>query len=112
MQVYRHVSGIDGLECTRDGLFRYKGKPKKVIYSYIINSRKATAKITIRYEGKNHYWQAAKLVAKTWKVGYNDDDYITYKIVVKNDSDKDYKFDSSNFNVSSDYIDYIVQTSI
>ena len=79
MQVYRQIPGVDGLECTRDGLFRYKGRPKKVIYSYIINGRKATAKITIRYEGKNHYWQAAKLFAKTWKVGYNDDDYITYK---------------------------------
>jgi len=77
--ILKPVPGIDGLECTRDGLFRYKGRPKKVIYSYIINGRKATAKITIRYEGKNHYWQAAKLVAKTWKVGYNDDDYITYR---------------------------------
>ena len=39
------------------------------------------------------------------------DDFITYKIVVKNDSDTDYKLDSSSFNVSSDYVDYIVESS-
>lgn len=55
--IFKPVQGVDGLECTRDGLFRYKGRPKKVIYSYIINGRKATAKILIRHEGKNHYMQ-------------------------------------------------------
>ena len=63
--ILKPVPGVDGLECTRDGLFMYRGRPKKVIYSHIINGRKATAKITIQYDGKSHYWQAAKLVAKT-----------------------------------------------
>ena len=79
MQVYRQVKSVPGLEVTADAEFRYNGKPKKVIYCHTVNGRKATARITIRYEGKNHYWQAAKLVAEAWKVGYNDDDYITYK---------------------------------
>lgn len=38
------------------------------------------------------------------------DDFISYKIVVKNDSNTDYKLDSNSFNVSSDYVDYIVET--
>ena len=79
MQVYRQVKSVPWLEVTADAEFRYKGKPKKVIYCHTVNGRKATARITIRYEGKNHYWQAAKLVAEAWKYGYESSDYITYK---------------------------------
>ena len=79
MNEYKQVQGINGLECTYNGLFKYNGKPKKVIYCHTVNGRKATARITIMINKKNHYWQAAKLIAKTWLIGYNDSDYITYK---------------------------------
>ena len=77
---YKQVVGaVEGLECTYDGKFRYNGKEKSVLFCHTVTGRKATARIMIMINKKNHYWQAAKLVAKTWKVGYNDDDYITYK---------------------------------
>lgn len=79
MNEYREVKSVTGLECTCEGEFRYKGKPKKVIYCKTVNKRKATARIMIMIQGKHHYWQAAKLVAETWKRGYEQDDYITYK---------------------------------
>lgn len=79
MNEYREVKSVTGLECTCEGKFRYKGKPKKVIYCKTVNKRKATARIMIMIQGKHHYWQAAKLVAETWKRGYEQDDYITYK---------------------------------
>lgn len=79
MNEYREVKSVNGLECTCEGKFRYKGKPKKVIYCKTVNKRKATARIMIMIQGKHHYWQAAKLVAETWKRGYEQDDYITYK---------------------------------
>ena len=40
------------------------------------------------------------------KVGDN----IEYKIVVKNDSNEDYEFDKNSFNISSDYIDYTIES--
>ena len=80
-EIYKKVLdiGFDGLEVSRNGLFKYNGKPKKVIYCKTVNGHKATARIMIMQGGKNHYWQAAKLVAKTWLRGYEDSDYITYK---------------------------------
>lgn len=79
MNEYKEVKSVIGLECTCDGKFKYKGKPKKVIYCTTVNGRKATARIMMMIQGKNHYWQAAKLVAATWKIGYDENDYITYK---------------------------------
>lgn len=76
---YKSVPCVDGLKCTYDGEFMYNGKGKKVIYPHTVVGRKATARITIMIGGKTHYFQAAKLVARTWLVGYSDDDYITYK---------------------------------
>lgn len=76
--MYKKVPNIEGLECTEEGLFRYNGKPKKVIFPYLVNKRKATARLMIMIRGKNHYWQAAKLVAQTWK-RCKETDYITYK---------------------------------
>jgi surface protein len=35
-------------------------------------------------------------------------DNIVYKIIVTNDSDDDYELDKNSFNLSSDYIDYII----
>ena len=37
-------------------------------------------------------------------------DNIEYKIVVKNDSNEDYKLDKNSFNISSDYIDYTLES--
>ena len=79
MNEYREVKSVIGLECTREGKFRYKGKPKKVVYCKTVNKRKATARIMIMIQGKHYYWQAAKLVAEAWKRGYEQDDYIIYK---------------------------------
>ena len=61
---YRQVKSVPGLEVTADAEFRYKGKPKKVIYCTTVNGRKATARMMIMIQGKSHYWQAAKLVAE------------------------------------------------
>lgn len=76
---YKNVSNIKNLECSREGVFKYKGHPKKVIFPYTVAGRKATARVMIMIEGKSHYWQAAKLVAKTWIIGYDESDFITYK---------------------------------
>lgn len=76
---YRKVKSVPGLEVTAEAEFRYKGKPKKVIYCKMVNGRKATARIMLMIRGKSHYWQAARLVAEAWKRGYEEGDYITYK---------------------------------
>ena len=79
MDVYREVKSVPGLEVTAEGVFRYKGRPKKVIYCHIVTGRKATARVMIMIKGKMHYWQAAKLVAEAWKRGYEPTDYLTYR---------------------------------
>ena len=76
---YRQVKSVPGLEVTADAEFRYKGKPQKAIYCTTVTGRRATVRIMIMWGGKNHYWQAAKLVAEAWKYGYEDGDRITYK---------------------------------
>ena len=76
---YRQVKSVPGLEVNADAEFRYKGKPKKAIYCTTVTGRRATVRIMIMWGGKNHYWQAAKLVAEAWKFGYEDGDRITYK---------------------------------
>lgn len=73
--IYRDVPGIDKLQCTEDGLFRYRYKDKKVIYARTVTGKKATARLMI---GKQYY-QASKLVAKTFKTGYSDNCHIIYK---------------------------------
>ena len=40
----------------------------------------------------------------------NVGDNIEYKIVVKNDSNEDYELDKNSFNISSDYIKYILES--
>lgn len=76
---FRKVKRIEGLECTAQGIFKYNGKPKKVIFPKTVTGRKATARLMIMIKGKNHYWQASKLIASTWKRDYEEGDYITYK---------------------------------
>lgn len=76
---YRDVKSVEGLKCTSDGRFEYRGREKKVIYPYTVRGAKATARVQIMIKCVNHYYQAAKLVAETWKAGYEQGDYITYK---------------------------------
>lgn len=79
-QTYRPVPSVPGLECTRDGVFRYKGRPKALYYGRTVAGRKATVRVTIMINAKTRYWQAAKLVAQAWKHGYDiESDYLTYK---------------------------------
>ena len=75
---YKAVKSVPGLECTTDARFRYNGKPKKPIYATTVTGRRATVRLTIQIKGKTFYWQAAKLVAETWKAGYTKDSYIIY----------------------------------
>ena len=79
MSNYKQVKSVQGLEVTADAEFLYKGKPKKAIYATTVTGRRATVRITIMMNGRHHYWQAAKLVAETWKAGYKEGDYITYR---------------------------------
>ena len=79
MDVYREVKSVPGLEVTAEGVFRFRGKLKNVIYSYTVTGRKATARVTIMIRRKMYYWQAAKLVAEAWKRGYEPTDYLTYR---------------------------------
>ena len=37
-------------------------------------------------------------------------DYIRYKFIVKNEGNEDFELDKNSFNISSDYIDYIIET--
>lgn len=76
---YRPVSSVPGLECTRDGKFRYKGKPKAVNYQLTVTGKRATAKLQFYCKGKRSYYQAAKLVALTWLFRFTEDDFIIYK---------------------------------
>ncbi len=79
--VYRDVRAVDGLRCTVDGRFTYKGKRKKVIYAKKnFGNEKATARITYKTGNKTGYIQAAKAVAMAWKTGYDESRHcIAYK---------------------------------
>lgn len=79
-KIYRDVKIVDGLKVSIDGEFIYNGKTKKVYKNQKPhNNHKTTAVIHIRKDGKVLYFQAAKLVASAWKVGYNaNEDYIIY----------------------------------
>lgn len=79
--VYRDVRAVDGLRCTVDGRFTYKGKRKKVIYAKRnFGNEKATARIFYKEGNKVGYIQASKAVAMAWKPGYDETKhYITYK---------------------------------
>lgn len=78
--IYRDVKGVDGLKCTYDGRFTYKGIRKKVIYAKKnFGNEKATARLTYPLpNGKTGYIQAAKAVALAWKAFNPDTQYIIY----------------------------------
>lgn len=74
------------LECTREGLFRYKGY---AINSYVRTSKVANGKVArhrflmINVEGKHRgkcvRLTASKMVASAWKMYNPDTDFIVYK---------------------------------
>lgn len=68
-----------GIMVSPDGRFFRDGKEKKVVYATNILGKKATAKLTIMIDGKVHYWQASKLVAKAYLADYEDGCNIIYK---------------------------------
>jgi len=75
---YKPVPGIEWLECTRDGEFRYKGHPKSLRRGYGKQGQPLSVQLVLMKDGKQHSYQAARLVAQTWLMGYTDGDYITY----------------------------------
>ena len=42
---------------------------------------------------------------------YETGDSLSYRIVIKNDSNEDYTFDKNSINISSDYIDYVIESN-
>ena len=74
------------LECTREGLFRYKGY---AINSYIRTSKVGNGKIARhrflminiegKHRGKHVRLTASKMVASAWKMYNPDTDFIIYK---------------------------------
>ena len=62
-----------------DGRFFRKGHEKKVVRATNILGKKATARLVIMIDGKKHYWQAAKLVAKAYLADYEEGCCIIYR---------------------------------
>lgn len=75
---YKPVPGIEWLECTSDGDFRYKGKPKSLRSGYGKQGQPLSVQLTLLKNHRQHHYQAARLVAATWLRGYTDAHYITY----------------------------------
>ena len=74
-----------GLECTREGIFRYKGYP---INSYVRAQKRKNVECRHRFlminvdgrqGGKNVRITASKMVASAWKFYNADTDFIVYK---------------------------------
>lgn len=72
---FRKVPGFEKLECTEEGIFRMNGRLKKVIYPKTVAGKKATARMIV----KGEYYQASKLIAKTWKAGFKEGSHIVYR---------------------------------
>lgn len=79
MDIYRDITGVPELSCSREGKFMYKGKPKAVTFPFVASGRKATARVQITSGGHHHYYQASRLVASAWKPKYSVSDYIVYR---------------------------------
>lgn len=74
---YRLCKEYHDLYVSSEGLFIYRGKPKKVIKSVCLG-KKQTARITIREKSKNIYFSAASLVASAFLPTYKKGSYIEY----------------------------------
>ena len=78
---YRPVPSVHGLEVSRDGVFRYRGRKKAVIN--VGKRRKdgtlAPLRVNIVIDRERHSWQAARLVAEAWLWRYQPTDLIAYK---------------------------------
>ena len=101
-EVYKQVPGaIKGLECSFNGNFKLRGRVKNV--RYYRTSTASSAYITYKHEGKDLYFSAAKLVARTW-LGYKDG-CLTYR----DGNCRNIKAD--NLIVGDKYQDYIDKTT-
>lgn len=78
-EVFRPVPGIEGLECSREGRFRYKGRPKAVRCDSQVNGKPASVRVVLTIGGRQKSYQASRLMAQTWLSGYTDESYITYR---------------------------------
>lgn len=76
---FRPVPGIDSLECSREGRFRYKGRSKALRTGSQVNGKPASVRVVLTIDGRQQSYQASRLVAQTWLSGYTDDCYITYR---------------------------------
>lgn len=107
---YRDVPNYAGLQCSKDGKFKFNGKVKKVIFaSKNYGNGKATARIILhKYQGKQTvYLQAAKAVAMTWKRNYEESDYIIFR-----DGDiHNISADNLELCERSDYYEYLRRNS-
>lgn len=75
---YKPVEGIEWLECSEQGDFRYKGKAKSVRRGFGKQGQPLSVQLVLMKDGRQHHYQAARLVAQTWLMDYKEDDYITY----------------------------------
>lgn len=62
-------TGVMGIECTVDGVFRRNGKLMTVRKCMLFNGRKTSATIKFQCEHKQYRFLAADLVARAWQKG-------------------------------------------
>lgn len=81
--IYRHT-GVFGIEVSRDGM--HWRRPVKGVMREIHpfrrrheNGRQQSCYLMVLSDGRNHYITANNLVARAWKQGYEDGDYIVHK---------------------------------
>lgn len=73
-------TGVMGIECTADGVFRRNGKLMTVRKSILFNNRKGTACIKFQQDHKQYRFLAADLVARAWqKARYYEGCRILYR---------------------------------
>lgn len=73
-------TSIEGLECTRNGVFRKGSHILKVHFPYSYSGKKWAARIYTYIDGKYTYRSAARLVAETWSpTVYYPDCMIMFK---------------------------------
>lgn len=78
---YRAVRSVPGLEVSREGTFRYRGRKKAV--TNIGKRRKdgtlSPLRVNIVIDRERRSYQASRLVAEAWLWRYSENDFIAYK---------------------------------
>lgn len=75
---FRPCKELEGLYCSENGDFLYKGKSKQVLKHTDRYGRKHTALLKFMFDGKTKSFSAARIVASTFIRGYSNDMYIEY----------------------------------